>query len=149
MNKYFTLLLLLTGILCHAQLITFSYDDAGNQISRKLCISGCTAKKSDTTPKEIEALVPEDLQKFFPEDDISYYPNPVREELYLKWGVAEGKTVKTLQVYNFNGQVLQSYSETDSVNAQIIPFQSYSTGIYLVVLTYNNGDQKTIKIIKQ
>ncbi|WP_228520933.1 T9SS type A sorting domain-containing protein [Flavobacterium sp. HJJ] len=149
MNKYFTLLLLLTGILCHAQLITFSYDAAGNQIIRKLCISGCTAKKSDTKPKEIEALVPEDMQKFFPEDVISYYPNPVKEELYLKWELIDSNTVTSIKVYNLNGQLVKSYSNLEKENAENIPFQSYPTGIYAVVLFYSNNEQKSIKIIKQ
>ncbi|WP_264564393.1 T9SS type A sorting domain-containing protein [Flavobacterium sp. N3904] len=149
MNKYFTLLLFLCGIWCHSQQLSFGYDNAGNQKSRSLCIIGCIGKKSDVKPKEIEALVPDDLQKFFPEDDISYYPNPVREELYLKWELVDGNHVKVLQVYNFNGQLLRSYSQSDQNNSQTIPFQIYPVGAYLIVLEYSSGDQKTIKIIKQ
>ena len=129
--------------------ITFEYDVAGNQIKRELCLQ-CTSKKSSTSPpKEIAALAEEDLEKFAPNDVISYYPNPVREELYLKWELSNDVYVKALQVYNFTGQVLKNYSQSERENNQTIPFQSYPAGVYLVVLEYSNGDQKTIKIIKQ
>jgi hypothetical protein len=130
------------------QKITFEYDKAGNQTYRKLCLT-CTNKKSKDVPKEIEALTEDDLQKFFPEDAISYYPNPVREELYLKWALIDANYVTSLIVYNFKGQVLKTYSLSMTDSKQTIPFQSYPTGSYLIILEYKSGDQKTIKIIKQ
>nr|WP_314896659.1 T9SS type A sorting domain-containing protein [uncultured Flavobacterium sp.] len=128
--------------------ITFSYDNAGNQITRSLCLQ-CTTSKNSPKPKEIIALKEEDLQKFFPEDVISYYPNPVKEELYLKWELIEGNLVTSIQVYGLSGQLLKSYSGLETNNAQNIPFQAYPSGVYAVVLFYSNGEQKSIKIIKQ
>jgi hypothetical protein len=130
------------------QKITFQYDTAGNQTDRVLCLSGCSAK-SIKEIKDIEAIVDEDLQKFFPEDAISYYPNPVKEELYLKWEVLEDNKISSIVVYGLNGQVLKTFSKTETTNTQNISFQEYPAGVYLVVLNYKNGDQKTIKIIKQ
>jgi hypothetical protein len=149
--KYY-LLLILFGFsinIVAQQKITFNYDAAGNQTLRELCLSGCTAKMSKETPKEIEALTDEDLQKFSPEDVISYYPNPVREELYLKWELKEGNSVSSIVVYGLNGQILNTYHKTEKINTQNISFQSYPTGVYIVALIYTSGDQKTIKIIKQ
>jgi hypothetical protein len=150
MKHYLLLLIILSSLAIQAQSnkINFTYDNAGNQISRVLCMQ-CAGKKSDVVPKEIAAVKEEDLQKFFPEDVLSYYPNPVRDELYLKWELADGNYVKTLQIYSFNGQILKTYSESNSDNSLTIPFQSYPEGIYLVVLEYSSGDQKTIKIIKK
>lgn len=152
MMKHYLLLLLVTcSLVIHAQQkkITFTYDAAGNQTIRELCLT-CTAKKSNVTPpKETAAITEDDLEKFAPNDVISYYPNPVREELYLKWELTDENYVKALQVYSFNGQVLKSYSQSNSDNSQTIPFQFYPAGIYLVVLEYSSGDQKTIKIIKK
>lgn len=149
MNKIFTLTLFLTSIICSSQnKITFSYDAAGNQISRTLCLT-CTSKNIKDKPKEVIALTEEDLQKFSPEDVISYYPNPVKEELYLKWELIQDKFVSTIQVFGLDGKVLTSYSNLEKTNNQTIPFQSLPRGVYLVVLIYNNGEQKTIKIIKQ
>jgi hypothetical protein len=127
--------------------ITFNYDPAGNQTFRVYCLAGCSAKPSKEI-KEIEALVEEDMQKFFPEDNISYYPNPVKEEFYIKWEFLENK-VSSIYVYGSTGQALKSFSNLENNANQNISFQQYPTGIYLVVLNYSNGEKKTIKIIKQ
>jgi hypothetical protein len=151
MKHYLLVVLILFSLAIQAQQkkITFAYDGAGNQTIRELCLT-CTSKKSnETPPKEITAVTEKDLEKFFPEDVLSYYPNPVREELYLKWELSNDNYIKGLQVYNFNGQVIKSYSPSERDNTQIIPFQSYPSGVYLIVLEYSNGDQKTIKIIKK
>lgn len=151
MKHYLLVLIILFSLAIQAQpkKITFTYDDAGNQTKRELCLT-CTSKKSNVTPpKEIVAVTEEDLEKFFPEDVLSYYPNPVREELYLKWELSKDVYVKALQVYSFNGQALKSFSPSERDNTQTIPFQSYPSGVYLVVLEYSNGDEKTIKIIKK
>lgn len=147
MNKIFTFLLFLCCCISQAQdRITFSYDNAGNQIQRLLCISCLTSKMTDE--KEIAALEDEDLQKFFPEDLISYYPNPVKEELYLKWELVADKTVTSVYLYAMNGQVLKTYNDLTKANTLNIPFLDYPAGTYLVALVYNDGEQKTIKIIK-
>lgn len=66
MKKYLFLFLLLLGFIGYAQQkITFSYDSAGNQLLRVLCLSGCnpTAKPAKEI-KEIDALTDADLLKF-------------------------------------------------------------------------------------
>ncbi|MCV9930946.1 T9SS type A sorting domain-containing protein [Flavobacterium sp. LS1R47] len=150
MKRLLLFISLITCFVSNAQTkITFNYDAAGNQTLRELCLSGCTAKMAKEIPKEIEAITDEDLQKFSPEDVISYYPNPVREELYLKWELKDGNSVSSIVVYGLNGQTLNTYHKTEKINTQNISFQSYPTGIYIVALIYTSGDQKTIKIIKQ
>jgi len=132
------------------QKITFSYDSAGNQIVRSLCLSGCSPTgKSTEEVKEIAAVTDDDLLKFAKEDVISYYPNPVKEQLYLKWELINDNKVSSITVYSFSGQVLQTFSRTESTDNQVISFGDYPRGVYLVVLNYKDGDQKTIKIIKQ
>lgn len=150
MKKIIYLTLLLSVTLSNAQdRITFTYDNAGNQIQRSLCLQCTTSKTANVKPKEIIALKEEDLQKFFPEDVISYYPNPVKEELYLKWELIQGNLVTSIQVFGLSGQLLKSYSGLEKNNTQNIPFQTYASGTYLIVLSYTNGEQKNIKIIKQ
>ena len=46
----------------------------------------------------------EDLLKFSPEDVISYYPNPVREELYLKWELVNENKVSSIEVFSINSK---------------------------------------------
>lgn len=152
MKNLFTLLLLLFSFISQAQVadrITFSYDNAGNQIQRLLCINCSTSKMIDEKTKEITALEEGDLLKFSPQDVISYYPNPVKEELYLQWELIEGNYVSSIQVFGLNGQVLQSFTNLDKKNNQNIAFQSYPTGMYGVILFYKNGEQKSIKIVKK
>ena len=129
--------------------IIFDYDLAGNQINRELCINCTKPNYKSTDVKEIAALKQEDLQKFSPNDMISFYPNPVKEELYLKWELVEGKAVATIYLHSLNGQVLKTYDSLEKANNLNIPFFDYPAGTYLVVLVYNEGSQKTIKIVKQ
>ncbi|KRD11545.1 hypothetical protein ASE21_07505 [Flavobacterium sp. Root901] len=127
--------------------ITFSYDNAGNQTNRTLCIN-CLSK-SVKQVKEIEAVTENDLEKFFPEDVISYYPNPVKEELYLQWQLTGDNYVISAHVYSITGQVLRTYEISNNTSNLNIPFQQYPTGVYLVLLSYKDGGEKSIKIIKQ
>ncbi|MDA6071859.1 T9SS type A sorting domain-containing protein [Flavobacterium sp. AC] len=150
MKNLFSLLFLGYISLSHAQdKIKFSYDAfTGSQVNRTLCIN-CLSSKTSKNTEEIEAIEEEDLLKFSPTDVISYYPNPVKEELYLKWDLINENFVTSIVVTGINGQSLLSYKNQKEVNSQNIPFQNLPTGVYIVSLTYNNGEQKTIKIIKQ
>jgi hypothetical protein len=132
------------------QKLTFNYDQAGNQVERVLCLSGCSvsAKRVEDI-KEIEALTDDDLLKFSPQDVISYYPNPVKEELYLQWQLTQDNYVTLIHVYSLTGQILRTYPGNATMNNLNIPFQSYPTGVYLVLLSYKDGGEKSIKIIKQ
>lgn len=148
MKYYITLFVLGFTMLSQAQTkIKFSYDAAGNQINRILC--GNCPPEAGKQIKEIEALVDEDLEKFSEEDVISYYPNPVKEELYLKWELTDDNYVTSIQVISMTGQILNTYQGTKINNTQNILFQSYPSGVYVVLLNYKSGDPKTIKIIKQ
>lgn len=151
MKKYLLFIILQLGWVATAQQkLTFNYDAAGNQILRELCLSGCSqSAKPATEVKEIEALTEDDLLKFSPEDAISYYPNPVKEELYIKWELRENNYITSIQIFSFTGQLLRNYSPNLKNTSQNIAFQEYPSGVYAVLLYYKNGDQKSIKIIKQ
>jgi outer membrane protein len=97
----------------------------------------------------VELRKEEDLLKFSPEDVISYYPNPVREELYLKWELVNENKVSSIEVFTINGQRVNVYSNLEKENTKNIPFQEYPQGTYLVLLSYTNGDQKSITILKK
>ncbi|RKR10997.1 putative secreted protein (Por secretion system target) [Flavobacterium sp. 90] len=148
MSKYLPVFVLLFCFSVKAQTkLTFDYDAAGNQTNRTLCIT-CVLKSAKQV-KEVEAIVQDDLLKFSPDDVISYYPNPVKEELYLQWQLANDNYVTSVYVYSITGQVLQTYQTNSGSNNLNIPFQQYSTGVYLVLLSYKDGGEKSIKIIKK
>jgi hypothetical protein len=148
MNKFYIVALILFFSTLKAQTkLTFSYDVAGNQISRILCIN-CTSK-SVKEVKEIEAVTEDDLLQFSEKDVISYYPNPVKEELYLQWQLINDNYVTEIHLYSVTGQILRTYQQSLQNNSLTIPFQNYPSGIYLVLLSYKDGGEKSIKIIKQ
>ncbi|MBB4799974.1 hypothetical protein HNP37_000013 [Flavobacterium nitrogenifigens] len=147
-EKLLVIILIASCTLSYSQQkIIFGYDVAGNQTSRTLCLSGCTGKQVKEI-KEIEVLAEEDMQQFSPEDTFSYYPNPVKEELFIKWETADNR-ISSINVYGITGQVLESYGDLQNTGAKNIPFRQYPSGVYLIALTYKNGKQTTIKIIKQ
>jgi hypothetical protein len=143
------LLVLLFGVNAYSQApkIRFEYDSAGNQIQRSWCTS-CSARNSIDIIKEVTDLEDSDLKKFFPEDVISYYPNPVKEELYLKWELINGNKVAKMEIINLNGQIIKSYNRLEKENSKNISFHEFAIGIYFVNLYYTNGEYKSIKIIK-
>ena len=140
-------LFMLVSLFTQAQKIRFEYDAAGNQIQRKWCPS-CLSRNAQETYKEVSNLEETDMQKFFPEDVISYYPNPVKEELFLKWELIDENKVSSIDVITLNGQLLRTIKENLNQNSLNISFQEYPTGVYFISLNYTNGDQKNIKIIK-
>ena len=153
MKKHLTFLFLLTfAFFSHGQNIKFSYDNAGNQVKREICF--CSREVNDSivprdSIKKYEELTEKDLTKDVLYDQISYYPNPVREELYVKWMNDEKGFVSTIELYSMNGQSLKSYSGLKGKETATIPFQKYPQGTYNLVLVYSNGDRKTLRIIKQ
>lgn len=150
MKKELLLLVFLVCLVTNAQTnkIVFEYDAAGNQTKRYLCLKCPSATgKSDQT-KEAAASAQEEVLPFSSEEVLSYYPNPVKETLYLTWKFEDYNRVSSVQVFSFLGQVLGSYPVGSGVHELNLPFQNYSGGIYIVVLYYSNGSQKSIKVIK-
>ena len=139
---------LLFCIISNAQTtkLNFGYDGAGNQKTRTLCINCQSTSKQ---AKDIAALTDQDLEKLSEQEAISFYPNPVKEELYLQWEFPNENYIASIQIFSITGQLLKQYITTNKTKNQNIPFQSYPSGMYAVLLKYNNGEEKTIKIIKQ
>lgn len=150
MKKTFTLFFLLFFGFTNAQTkLLLQYDDAGNQKKRVICFGNCQdlEQRPAAQNKSITEVTDEDLVEF--SDAISYYPNPVREELYVKWELAEDKTVTSIDVYSANGQLLKSIVVGDKVNMKSIYFGNYPVGNYLLLLNFSNGQQETLQIIKK
>ncbi len=125
--------------------ILFSYDTAGNQIKRELCINcpaglGKSTKPQETKNEPIEVVVI---------DKVSFFPNPVLEELNINWELVNDKYVENIAVYNLTGAQLISFKIEKDEISKIIPFYNYAAGYYLVNLNYNNGESKSLNIIKK
>lgn len=148
MKQKLVLMFIFCSIYCNAQKICFEYDSAGNQITREICFDS-SADRIMNPMVDTESIEEPDLKKFFSEDVISYYPNPVKEELFLKWELADDKNVSKIEIYNLNGQSVKAFSYLEKENSKIIPFLEYPVGIYHIILHYTSGEQKSIRIIKK
>ncbi|MCL9806450.1 T9SS type A sorting domain-containing protein [Flavobacterium amniphilum] len=147
MKKLLLLLLGLNLINCYSQRrITFNYDAAGNQEKRLVCL--CAAKTAnDSIYKDLEELTENDLVK--EDEQVSYYPNPVLEELYVKWSNTENSRLVAIDLYTLNGQLLKHYTNLKNQETAKVAFYNLPDGYYNVVLLYSNDERKTLKIVKQ
>jgi choice-of-anchor A domain-containing protein len=131
--------------------LVFDYDPAGNQQKRYLCINCKTPSQLTTakTPQNFsEVPAAEFIESEF-SSALSYYPNPVKEELYVQWHFVPSQTIESFRVYDLSGRLLTSYREPEGNTTETISFGSYPSGVYLLEVSYTSGDQKTIQIIKQ
>lgn len=130
--------------------IAFDYDVAGNQVKRYLIyISSSRFSNPKNGVKDVKDIVATDLINADIYDDIKYYPNPVKEELYVQWTSRENNNVSQIELYSMTGQLLKQYADLKATTSEIIDFQNYPHGIYTVQLVYENGENKTLKIVKQ
>jgi hypothetical protein len=127
--------------------IQFDYDTAGNQIKR-YTIDVNPGRNSTDSIKEKDELVEEDFIKTDIYQDISYYPNPVKEELYIKWENTNSIYVNSISIYTLTGQLIKTYSNLKNRNTMDVSFNSLPQGFYTLILVYSNNEQKTLKIIK-
>jgi hypothetical protein len=148
MKTKLTLILILFLIFSkvNAQSLIFDYDAAGNQEKRSYC-SNCKLISNDV--KDYKELTDADMNKFFPDDVISYYPNPVKDELFLKWELINNNKVEKISILSLTGQIIQSFNILGKENTKNISFRDLQQGTYLVALYYTDGDQKSITIIKK
>jgi len=150
MKANFTIILFSIAMFVKAQepTLTFTYDPlTGNQAVRTFCQSCGIAKHVKET--ETETAVAEDPFEFSTVDKFTFYPNPVKEELFLKWELINENHVTSITVTEISGQTVAAYQNLQGSNTQTITFRNVPTGVYLVTLAYQNAEQKTLKIIKQ
>lgn len=150
MRKIIWFILALVGYIGNAQTIDtilFEYDSAGNQIKR-YTININSQRFSNLPLKDVENLSDEDLIKSDIYADVLYYPNPVKEELYVKWENIESTYVDYIAVYSLNGQHINTVSNLKGSNLATVYFGSLPQGIYTVVLFYSDSVQKSLKVIK-
>jgi hypothetical protein len=150
MKKFLFLYLFLTSIInCTAQnKIEFKYDPAGNQIKRSICIN-CSGRYaiSDSIARSSD-VISQDLKNDV-NSKLSYYPNPVLEELTINWLNDDSTFVSNIEVFSMTGQSLGAFKDLKESQSAVISFSSYPQGIYNLVLYYNDGRKETLKIVKK
>ncbi len=133
--------------------IVFDYDNAGNQIRRRFIYVASVAPRLATPiPTDTIAVAKIAEDKLLPTDlyeEIKYYPNPVKTELYLQWSEIDNNDLQTIDLYDLNGRLIKSYPNQSSHENAIINFESYPAGYYNLILIYSSGVAKNLKIVKQ
>jgi len=113
---------------------------------------GVSAKNSNEGPKEITRFKWCNLLKSFPEDVISYYPNPVKEQLYVKWDLINGNKSKFNSIVFIKWLIVKiAYQKLERPQAaRFMPLHEYPQDYYLLLLLYASGEQKkSVKIVKE
>jgi hypothetical protein len=77
------------------------------------------------------------------------FPNPASDKVTLSIYSAENQ-IGTIKILDLNGKVVQVQSTTLQIgdNAIDINVQPWANGIYLVQIMTENGQQSTLKLIK-
>lgn len=145
------------------QKLVFNYDTAGNQIVRERLCLNCTQVKEQIveskdslnlqTKPAIEpatALIAEKEEEEGEEElRISAYPNPVSDVLQVEW--IEHPILKPHQLLLFSGEhrQLAQIILRKNQNIQDISFNRYPTGVYILVVVFENGQRRSFQIIKK
>lgn len=150
MKKLFYALSLFTALNANGQetKLNFSYDNEGNQIMREIVFQRENATAKDSLVK-LETIAEQEMIPADVENTLSYYPNPVSEELYLKWGNQDQTFVNGIEVYSLSGQSIQKIDNLKGANSKAVPFSRHPAGFYNVIVVYSNGEKKTLKIVKK
>ncbi|WP_326370114.1 T9SS type A sorting domain-containing protein [Flavobacterium sp. SUN046] len=126
--------------------LSFTYDLSGNQTSRIYCANCSTVSGKHTV--NYANLTANDLEQFSTNDELSYYPNPVKEELFLKWKIKEGNTVNEIQLLTLNGTFIKEINNLSALDQCVISFSDVPQGMYLLNLLYADSRIESIKIVK-
>jgi len=88
------------------------------------------------------------VEDFLIESQTLVYPNPVNNELQVRFKDVKSQDVK-IAIYDTNGKKLYAKNLAQDT-FQTIDFSTYTAGIYVLKITQNsNNKTKTFKIIKQ
>ncbi|MCQ4141297.1 T9SS type A sorting domain-containing protein [Chryseobacterium sp. EO14] len=121
------------GMSCRC--VKIKYDAEGNEegVIPKLQITSLPASKPS-------ALLSKNDVQAMKEDKILFFPNPVKEELYIK--IPDNREGYYYQIYNMSGQLVKSGKfENGKTN-----LSSLITGTYLLRI---NDSKEIVKIIKE
>lgn len=127
--------------------VLFNYDQGGNQVLRYICIN-CNGRVATDTIQSTPEIISQDIKDDL-NSKISYYPNPVREELNIKWMNENQVSVSSIEVFSMTGQSLGSYTDLDNVQSTTVGFGTYPQGFYNLTLYFSDGSKETLKVVKK
>ncbi|MEA4937002.1 MAG: T9SS type A sorting domain-containing protein [Paludibacter sp.] len=124
-----------------AQTVNYTYDHAGNRISRKVITlppppQGAKQQSTDSTV----------VQDMMGERTITVYPNPTRGNLGVQ--ITGGNTEEEIRLIIFGGQGVQLYNSNVQQGINTVDMTAYPKGWY--ILRVQAGEKrKEFKVIKE
>ena len=129
--------------------LVFSYDASGNQILRNLVAATATAPAADDAlASDLTAELPEGLKTQRGEFQLTAYPNPIISYLVVAWNLDPQISPRTLILNSSDGKRLNIFNIGAGQNQQVIDFQNYPSGIYVLNIQNRDDSKQTIKVIK-
>ena len=123
-----------------AQRIKYTYDDAGNRLSRQKEIVVQT--RGALNDEEDLSIYEEDLS----ETKVTIYPNPTKGMLKVDISGVEKFENARISLYDLTGKLLQQWAGISQSNA--IDLSERTPGMYIMQIVYN-GNASSWKIVKE
>lgn len=126
--------------LCAQNRIKYTYDDAGNRLTRKKEIVVQT--RGDLNNGEEPSVYEEELS----ETKVIIYPNPTKGMLKVDISGVEQFENAQISLYDLTGKLLQQWAGISQSNT--IDLSERTPGMYIMQIAYN-GKTSSWKIIKE
>jgi hypothetical protein len=78
---------------------------------------------------------------------LKLYPNPTNQEVTVQYTITNPKGKTNVSLYDLTGRKLEMKSFQEAQGSFQLNTQDYPNGIYLVVLSDENGRHKTGKLV--
>ena len=131
--------------------VFFWYDENGNRLKRQITILTCGVledvpdyflnygadKRSDPPP-----LLLKD------KGEIQIFPNPTIENVHISIHTIKLMENASLYVRNIDGKIIYNKQYVINNSEEIIPFENFITGSYIVFLKLNSTETLSWKVIK-
>lgn len=125
----------------HSQTVSYTYDQAGNRISRK--VVPLNSSPQQVGKQHVDSTC---IQDMMGERTITVYPNPTRGALGVE--INGGDTEEALHIILFSGQGVQLYNSTAQPGINPVDMAAYPKGWY--ILRVQAGEErKEFKVIKE
>ncbi|MEA4935854.1 hypothetical protein SDC9_158301 [bioreactor metagenome] len=125
----------------NSQTVSYTYDTAGNRISRKIVSLPPPPPQGSKLYVDSTAI-----QDMMDERTITVYPNPTRGALGVE--INGGDTKEDLRLIIYNGQGMQLYNSNAQPGINPIDMMAYPKGWYILRVQAGEN-KKEFKVIKE
>jgi hypothetical protein len=95
--------------------------------------------------KTLEFKEPDNMHNYT-DSRLKVYPNPANTYIIIEWNLLS-LTDAIINIYDMNGQVLESIQPNNYHSYSILNTKKYSSGIYLCRISNGDGIQETVKFV--